>query len=259
MLCAAGLVAAWAGVVFMLLSAHQPAYEGKALNAWIDQLQKSPDGARREEAEAAIRHIGTNALPTLLGMVRTKDSAFKKKLLALANRQTFIKLPLKPAEYYRAKATYGFGALGPAARPAIPALIELLHDNDREVRAYAAQCLSLLGPEARDAIPTLIRVLNEEGNGYGPVLLNSMLALGAIHSEPEVVVPLLLEYINGGRNDWNYCAPAMDALGRYREKAKVAVPAILPFLNDPDESHRSSADAALCAIDPQAAAQARKK
>ena len=221
--------------------------------------QRSSDRVKRDQAEAAIRHIGTNALPTLLSMVRAKDSALRKRLIALANKQSVFRLRLRRAEYFHAKATYGFGALGPAAKPAVPALTRLLHDQDEEVRAGAAQCLSLIGTDAKDAVPALIGVLNEEGNGYGPVLLNSMLALGALHSEPEVVVPLLVEYLNGSRKDWNYGAPAMDALARYREKAKPAVPAILPFLNDPDESHRSSADAALCAIDPQAAAQARKK
>lgn len=256
-------VAACAGAVVGLLwicvTPHEPTYEGRALSSWMDDYQNSPDGAKRGRAEAAIQQIGANGLPTLLRMAGAKDSALKSKLLVLAHKQSFIRFRFKTADYYHARATYGFGALGPAAKPTVPALIGLLQDKDRQVRASAAQCLSLIGPEATDAVPALIQALNEEGNGYGPVLINSMVALGAIHSEPEIVVPLLLEYVNGPRKDWNYNASAMDALGRYREKAKSAVPAILPFLSDTDEGHRSSADAALCAIDPQAAAQALKK
>lgn len=149
--------------------------------------------------------------------------------------------------------------MGSAAKPAVPALIGLLHDKDQQVRSSAAQCLSLIGPDAAGAVPALIQTLTAEGNGYGPVLINSMLALGAIHSEPESVVPVLLQYVDGPRKDWNYSSPAMNALGRYREKAKSAVPAILSFLTDPDENRRSSADAALCAIDPQAAARLQRK
>lgn len=51
----------------------------------------------------------------------------------------------------------------------------------------------------------------------------------------------------------------MDALGRYWERAESAFPAILPYLNGPDASHRFSADAALCAIDPDGTARARIK
>ena len=265
-LCVVALAVAVGGLGWVWLGSHEPAYQGRPLSVWMDEWNKyllanqgSPDRARRDQAQAAIRQIGSNALPTLLSMAGATDSALKKRLIALANKQSLVKLRLHPADYYHARATCGFSALGPTAKPAVPALIRLLHNQDRQVRASAAQCLSLIGPEAADAVPALIETLNAEGNGYGPVLINSMLALGAIHSDPERVVPFLLQYVNGPRKDWNYNAPAMDALGRYRERARSAVPAILPFLSAPDESHRSSADAALCAIDPQAAARAREK
>jgi len=232
------------------------------MNEWDRYLsanQGSPERAKRDQAQAAINQIGTHALPTLLRMAGAKDSALKKRFIALARKQSLVRFHLHPADYYHAKATYGFGALGSAAKPAVPALIGLLHDKDPEVRASAAQCLSLIGPEATDAVPALIQTLNAEGNGYGPVLINSMLALGAVHSEPETVVPVLLEYVNGPRKDWNYSVPAMDALGRYRERARSAVPAILPYLNHADSDKRQAADVALCAIDAQAAARAQKK
>jgi len=262
---AVALAAAAAWAAWFLLSQREPAYNGKSLSAWIDQRYRYlpnardlPDLAKAEEAQDAIRQIGTNALPSLLAMVRTRDSAIKKRLLAFNQRQNILRVPLKPASYYHSRATYGFGALRSAARPAVPALIELLQDPDKEVRASAASCLALLGPNAREAVPALMQTLNAEGNGWGPVLIDSMMALGAIHSDPEKVIPLLLEYVDGPRKQWNYAVPAMEALTRYREQATSAVPAILPYLNDPDESHRSAADAALCAIDPQGTDRARR-
>jgi HEAT repeats len=252
---AVAVVAAAVWATRFVLTHREPAYQGKSLNAWMDEWskyllagRKSPDWAKWQEAEAAIRHIGTNALPTLLAMVRTRDSGVKNRLLVLNRWQKVLKVPFKPAAYYHGRATLGFGALGPIAKPGVPALIESLSDPDKEVRAAAAVCLSLIGPDAKEAVPALIQTLNREGNGWGPVLLNSMLALGAIHSDPDTVIPLLLEYVNGPRKEWNYCGPAMDALGHYREKAKSAVPAILPYLNDPDPSRSFSADAALCRI-----------
>jgi HEAT repeat protein len=266
MLGSIGLAAVLVWAAWFFLKHREPVYQGKTLNAWMEQCNKyllasknSPELAKREEAQAAIRQIGTNALPALLGMVRARDSALKAKLIALGRQQTLFKLPFKPAGYYHGKATWGFGALGAAAKPAVPALIELLQDKDKEVRASAATCLSLIGPDAKDAVPALIQALNREGNGWGPVLIDSMMALGAIGAEPQTVVPLLLEYVDGPRKEWNYCIPAMDALGRYRGKATSAVPAILPYLNDPDATRRWYADAALCAIDPDGTVRARSK
>jgi len=68
-----------------------------------------------------------------------------------------------------------------------------------ERSASAALCLSMLGPCASNAVPALIRALNKEGNGYGLVLGNAMPALGAIHSDPELVVPVVCEYLDGPR------------------------------------------------------------
>jgi HEAT repeat protein len=263
---AVALAAAGVGIVWTALSHREPVYHGKSLTAWMDQMYRCqlsartfPELAKAEEARTAIHEIGTNALPSLIRMVRARDSQFKKALLALAANQSVFGLPFKSADYYHNRATWCFRALGRDAKPAFPALIELLHDPDRKVQASAATCLCMLGPEARDAVPALVQTLERGRIGDGPVLIEAMLALGAIHSDPEAVLPVLLEYVNGSRKDWNYSAPAMDALGRYREQARSTVPAILPYLKDPDQSHSSSADAALCKIDPRGTEQARRK
>jgi hypothetical protein len=135
----------------------------------------------------------------------------------------------------------------------------LLRDEDRDVRASAAFCLSDFGPSASNAVPALVGVLNKEGNGWGPVLINSMLALSQSHSDPDLVVPVLREYLDGPRKSWNYSDGAMYALSFYGPLAKSTVPAILPYLNHPDADKRKYAELALSAIDPQALDKAKKK
>ncbi|MGZ4987837.1 MAG: HEAT repeat domain-containing protein [Limisphaerales bacterium] len=266
-LCIFAFIGALGGLSWFLLVPHEPGYDGKPLSAWLDEWnryilawdQKSPDRPKRDRAQAALRQIGTNAIPTLLKMAGRKDPAWKKTLIAIANKQSLVRLRFQPPHYYHSKAANGFGALGPAAQPAIPALIGLLRDEDRDVRACAAFCLHEFGPSASNAVPALVEALNKEGNGWGMVLINSMLALRMIHSDSELVVPVLREYLDGPRKQWNYSTAAMGALWAYGAKAKSAVPAILPYLHHPDADKKAAAEAALSAIDPQAIAQAQQK
>src|SRR5437667_7743079 len=94
-------------------------------------------------------------------MAGKKDSSLKKKFIALLNKQPLARFRTKPTRYhdYRCKAAYGLSVLGPAAQPAIPGLIRLLRDPDREVRANAAFCLHHMGRYVTNAVPALIQAL----------------------------------------------------------------------------------------------------
>ena len=250
-------------LVWVVWPAGEPVHNGGTLTFWIDQYQAnllargdSESALKRDEAQMAIREIGTNALPALLTMVGKSDSPLKTRLLALIRRQPVIHFRLYNDDYYHAKSSYGFGALGPIAKPAVPALIELLNDRNPRVRACAAHSLGLIGPEAESSISALLPLLDERNEGI-PILA-SMSALGSIHKRPEIVLPALLQFLNGERKDWNYAAPALDALGWYREQARFAVPIIEEFLQDPDESKRNAALNALNRIDREAAAKAAR-
>jgi hypothetical protein len=80
-----------------------------------------------------------------------------------------------------------------------------------------------------------------------------MMALGQIHRKPEIVLPRLLEFLNGDRKDWGYQSFALDAVGRYRTDAKELAPVIMTFLGDADASRKSSAESALIMVDPELA------
>ena len=236
---------------------RQPSYNGKPLSYWISRYDDrilgkvSLRSIDQHEADEALREIGTNALPYLLKLAGRKDSALKQGFFSIYRRQSWLKLPIHDAQFYRAESTYGFAALHAIARPAVPGLIRLLKDEDFQIRAIAANNLAMIGPEAEEAIPALFPLLDERN--HGTPILEAMMALGAIHRRPEIVLPRLLEFLNGDRKDWNYQSPALDAIGRYGSGAKDLAPVIITFLDDPDASRKSSAESALFKIDPQLA------
>jgi hypothetical protein len=258
---AAVAVALLAGVLWRGLAPGEPSYQGKGLSAWIEQDVKyfpakpnSPDRAKRDEAEAAIRQMGTNTLPTLLKMVRAKDSPLKANLLLWSSKQSVIKFHFRSASDYHAWSTYGFGALGPIAKPAVPALVDALQDKDDEVCATAANCLACIGREAKEAAPALVQLLNNRRNGVA--IMESMMALGSSRAEPETVVPLLLEYVNGPRQGLNYSEFAIDALGLYGTNAEVAVPVLEELVSNP--TYQGGALDALDRIDRKAGERANE-
>ena len=245
--------------VFFALRPREPVYQGKRLSEWLDQYEASllARDQTTEQASSALRHIGTNALPVFLRMVSVRDSALKRKLLPLAEKQSMVSLRIRRDDYYHTMASFGFGALGPIAKPAVPRLVILLSDKDPNVRAAAANALAGIGPEAGVAVPALLQCLDDRNNGI--LQIQSMMALGAIHKNAELAVPVLTQYLDGSRKDWDYASFAIQALGLYGEKAKTAIPAIEQFLDDPDNRIKSAAIVALLEINAETVIRADAK
>jgi len=67
--------------------------------------------------------------------------------------------------------------IGPAAKDAVPQLIEKLNDDEQEVRMEVAMTLAAIGPAAEPAIPKLTEMLKDPESG---VRLAAIYALGAM-------------------------------------------------------------------------------
>jgi HEAT repeat protein len=102
-----------------------------ALGPAYDQLyHRNPQHVQRAGALAVA--IGPEALPTLLEMLDSTDQ--RRHLLALT----------------------GLGALKQAARPAVPRVLQDLHDAEPLVRWGAAYALGLIGPTDDDQLRELL-------------------------------------------------------------------------------------------------------
>lgn len=142
----------------------------------------------------------------------TNDSRLRIFLIDSLNQLPGVQVYFAHADGRRIEAAETIGELGPAAKSAIPALLQALKGNDAAVRSAAIS------------------------------------ALGEIHSEPETIIPLLTTYLdNENLND-----EAAKALGDYGALAKAAVPKIVPMLHAPDKDARAAAAEALLKIDSEA-------
>lgn len=137
-----------------LCQSREPKYDGKRFSEWIAEsvrLNKllnegnigfNDPGFR--QVNEAFRHMGTNALPFLLDLVRTRDSKLKLAVADFMMDRLHHDPPWLDPEWRLGGARCGFAALDPQDfRRAVPALTDLaLNDPDRDVRYSALRCLN---------------------------------------------------------------------------------------------------------------------
>ncbi len=123
----AAIVVASCLLVAFIHRSTSPVYRGKTLRSWLVLLQ-SANPVEHEDAEAAVRAIGTNAVTTLTAWLSHRDSAAEKWLKGcLAGIGLFT--PYRFSEnYYRSKALCGFRVLGINGQSAVPDLRRFLAD-----------------------------------------------------------------------------------------------------------------------------------
>ena len=234
------LIAVLALLSWEVLRPHDinPIVNGKRLTAWLE--------GQSDEANRALEKVGTNAIPTLLWMLRQTDSSFSRTMVDLFRKQRFIKIHRIPAEPHNHAAYLAFRKLGARADVAVPALIEIYeHKLSLSSQRAAARSLGSIGPSAKRAIPVLTRGLADTN---ALLRIDLMLALADFHAEPELVVPALTGALNDPESSVRIFA--CDALWEVGEEAKQAVPALVKALRDSEHNVRGSAVRSLLKIEP---------
>ncbi len=263
----------------------EPSYQGKTVRDWLTLYSTN-----RDESLRAIRQIGTDALPWLVADLRAKDPFWKKKLAEFAQRQSWIKIIFTPDSTRRVRAVEACAALGPLAKPAIPALGVALGNG----AGGAARVLEQFGPEA---IPALIHALTNAPGCGAPY--STALALGKFGAKARVAVTnLVWEFENypigyprwasakalseicqelienekqsdcpevvyakaaliSGLSDTKPVVrrSAAEALAAFKTHAQAATPALRKLLDDSQLEVRQAATNALRAIAPEATSQ----
>jgi len=167
------------GAFWQALRRPAPVYHGRPLTYWLrgfDIGYNDPHKPSFDESVEAVRQARTNALPTLLRMLRSGDSDLKHWLTRLAQKQRLIKVDDISADRQRWAAMQGFLALvGREAKYAIPQLIEI---SRQEVAGaytisggrhtlYATEILGLLRQQGEDVSEDVTKALSDGAAGRG--------------------------------------------------------------------------------------------
>lgn len=260
------LSAGWA--VLMAPEPKPPAYQRLNLCEWIDRYEKTrldPRGygtPQREQemasCRAAIRAIGTNALPFAMADINANGALWKYDNVRLVshNIRTFLKLPFKDR---LRRGINVLKVLGPIAEPCLPELIANAENN----RLRSAEALMCVGPAA---LPALTNLLIHSSPPQTGALVNAL--TGAINEHqiskeggitPEqaaMALPALIQVCRARQNaDWWYAA---SGLGFVLQKPDVCIPLPVEGLADTNFRARDSCLFSLGQFGEAASSRARE-
>ena len=240
--------------------AAEPVYDGKVLSEWLLALhadlsdeeqiaatQQNVDPAKlleqkQSRAQEAIRQIGTNGLPTLLDIISVEQWDRKKVLDKLKSKDFQKAAGNKdiPTEVFRELAVDGFGILGTNAEPAIPQLTKLLYGSP-ECQSEVACALVHIGPKGfavltnamnnDDLVGVLVQTIGQKGGGD-------------VKTVTRILISALKDSSAAVRGNAAYFLSGKDAT--------LAVPALIPMLDDSQEYPRQRAALALGSFGPAA-------
>lgn len=233
-------------LVSLALRPPEPAYQGRSLSEW---LKLGTNGYLDPAAKSAIRHIGTNATPILLQMLRAHDSRLKLQLVGLLEKQHLVKLHFTSATQRNNEAAIAFVFLGDTARNAVPDLIQVFEEGiTPESQICAIDSLGGIGPAARSAVPVLTATVGNTNANSNVRNVAAFVLAGQIRADPKLIVPTFIKSLKDPDPQVRACTAL--ALGSMGNNATAAIPALEDALKDPDPMVKQSARQSLRVIDP---------
>lgn len=231
----------------MLLAVHaavaQEAVDPQ-VKALMEQL-RAEDWTQRTMAASMLSQHGAAASPAIPLLLEPLNDA----------RGT--------ARIYRSTVPITLGIIGPPARSAIPALVEMLKTEDPEpdhpeanlwtmARANAAYALGTIGPADR---PSAFGPLLEAARDTrGRIRANALVALSLLGvragAEADAAVPVLVQVLEDWKDLVESQQSAAELLGSIGPPARAAVPALTRALDSRSDGVRGAAKVALEKITP---------
>ena len=209
-----------------------------AIPALIQLLQdQDAEGFARANAALALGQIGErteDAMSVLIQALRDQDK-YVRRDAAGALEEIGSPRAIKAAkDRYRMVVTLGW--IG--SEDEIPALIQALQNEDKDVRVNAVVTLGQI--ESEDVVSVLMEALQDQDEW---VRVNAAWTLGQRGERAVDAVPILIRALRD-QDEWVRYHAAM-ALGEIGEGASNAVPALMHALRDQDKHVRRYAVGAL--------------
>ncbi len=134
---------------------REPVYQGKTLTQWVMQANRQQRRLETQEARAALKAIGTNAVPFLLKDFTRPVSLWRMRLNERARQHPWIKFRFRNDYELIRVAGMGLLWLDSNAAPAVPVVARYLDDPLR-----ALEVVFILSNTGEAAMPYLAAALS---------------------------------------------------------------------------------------------------
>ncbi len=130
----------------------QPVYQGEGLSKWLSDLDYRSQ--RGETAKAAIRAIGSNAVPALTAYLKRHDDESDRRFMAFVRRHGIGILVVEEDFVWQRRAAQACAELGLVAEAALPALAEAATNS--QAPEQVVEALSRMLPKSISIITNLV-------------------------------------------------------------------------------------------------------
>jgi HEAT repeat protein len=151
-----------AAIVALRRLAVEPAFAVPPLT----QMLADPDPAVAAQAAALLENYGEAIVPAVVRSLANEDARYWAALV--------------------------LASLGPKAREAVPALLEVIDSPEPEVRREVIMALGAIGPDARGAVPVLVEQMKSDDKA---LLLSTTYALGGMGEAAQPATPALRDQL----------------------------------------------------------------
>jgi len=220
----------------------------------LAELLKDPEIAVRRSALRAIKeiHPGPQAMiPILTKMLQDSDPTLTGRVLnAIADAGPEAVPGLKAAlkdEKARYWALVILRDIGPAAKDAMPEIVETLNDKRPEIRREAVLTLGAMGETAKSAAPELVKLLKDDNTDVAATFVLG--ELGEIPKDAEDTIKANAKSDNvllSTTSLWALCRVHPDDKDCRRETTEK----LIARLKDKDGFVRAAAARALASLPP---------
>jgi HEAT repeat protein len=239
---------------------HERFAQGWPASHWIENLLDHPDKDVQRQAADALVEIGPSVVPDVVAGIKSRKDPLPRPAVDVfvrigepAVRPLTAELP-SDDEIFRRKAMRILLRMGPAAREALPVLIEGLSHTDARYRQGSARILARIGPDARIAVEALGKALADGDEG---VRKEAAAALGSIGRPDAVrVLPQLIKRLRDSNAQVR--RQVAQAIGVLGPEAHPAVNSLQTALGDEDALVRKYAARALGVVGLSAAPAVKK-